>query len=145
MGIFEKFQAISIGKVSLASIMSAILTLLICMALARILRAIVKRALIKSRLDDTLKSFIKTAVNAALWVLTIIIVAETLGIPTASLVAVVSVIGLALSLSIQNIMSNLFSGITLLITRPFKAGDHVDIGTNSGRHSELQQRRAAPC
>ena len=46
--------------------------------------------------------------------------------------AVISVAGLALSLSVQSILSNLFSGITLLFTRPVAVGEFVDIGGNTG-------------
>ena len=61
-----------------------------------------------------------------------IIVAGALGIPTTSLVALISIAGLALSLSVQNILSNLFSGLTLLITKPFKAGDYVEVAGKAG-------------
>ena len=58
--------------------------------------------------------------------------ASALGINTSSLVALVSVVGLALSLSVQNILTNLFSGLTLLVTKPFAAGDFVEAAGKSG-------------
>ena len=58
--------------------------------------------------------------------------ANALGINTTSLVALVSVAGLALSLSVQNVMSNLFSGITLLIAKPFASGDFVEVAGKTG-------------
>ena len=71
-------------------------------------------------------------IGVLLWILAIIIVANALGINTTSLVALVSVAGLALSLSIQNVMSNLFSGITLLIAKPFTTGDFVEVAGKTG-------------
>lgn len=60
------------------------------------------------------------------------IVAGAFGIPTTSLVVLISIAGLALSLSVQNILSNLFSGLTLLISKPFKAGDYVEVAGKTG-------------
>lgn len=130
--IFDSLAAIRIGTLSLSAILSALLVLIICLIVSKIIRGIVGRALDKSRLEDALKSFLKSAVKVGLWILTAIIVADSLGIPSASLVAILSVAGLALSLSIQNILSNLFSGLTILGTHPFSAGDYVELGGVSG-------------
>lgn len=125
------FTTIGIGGAS--AVIRAIVIFIICFIVIKLLWRIVSRLLDRSkRIDGTLKGFISTALHIALWALAGVIVADALGINTASLVAVISVAGLALSLSVQNIMSNLFSGITLLITRPFKAGDLVDVGANTG-------------
>ena len=84
-----------------------------------------------------MKDFLLSASRVSMWFIAAIIVATTLGIDAASLVAVLSVAGLALSLSIQGIMTNLFSGITLLATRPFLAGDFVEINSVSGTVSTI--------
>ena len=114
-------------------LVSAILVFIVCVIAIRIIMKAVDKLLSRSKkLDGILQGFIKTTVHIALWALAIIIVAGALGIPTASLVAVLSIAGLALSLSVQNILANLFSGITLLITKPFGAGDLVDVAGNHG-------------
>lgn len=123
----------AIGLAGASNIVSAIVIFLICLFAIKVLTAVTGKLLDKSnKLDGTLKGFVKTALKIVLWALAIIIVAEAVGINTASLVAVLSVAGLALSLSVQNIMSNLFSGITLLITRPFVQGDLIEVGANLG-------------
>lgn len=129
---FSNLSSIAFGSISLATILSAALVFLICYIAIRILMKATKRAMDRSKLDDTLKHFIYMSVHAVLWILAVIIAAETLGIPTASLVALFSVVGLAMSLSIQNIMANLFSGITVLATHPFLAGDYIEVGANQG-------------
>ena len=58
--------------------------------------------------------------------------ANALGINTTSLVALVIVAGVALSLSVQNVLANLFSGITLLIAKPFTAGEFVEVAGKTG-------------
>lgn len=123
----------TLGLAGLSNIVTALVVFLICYVAIRLITRIVDKLLARDRkIDGTLKGFVRTALKIALWALAIVIVADTLGISTASLVTVIGVAGLALSLAVQNIAANLFSGITLLITRPFGQGDYVDIGSNSG-------------
>lgn len=133
MGYYvEEFMA-SLGLAGLTNIVSILLIALICWIAIKVVMTIVDKLLDKSKkMDGTLKGFIKTACRIALWAVAIITIAGRLGIDTASLVAAVSVVGLALSLAVQNIAANLFSGLTLLITRPFGEGDFVEVGGNAG-------------
>ncbi len=55
-------------------------------------------------------------------------VASALGIQVTSLVAVLSVAGLAISPSVQGLLSNVLSGLMLLFIKPFKVGDYVEVG-----------------
>ncbi len=132
MGFITEFLS-SIGLAGASHIVSAIVIFLICLIAIKVITVVVGKILDKSKkLEGTLKGFIKTALKIVLWALAIIIVADSIGIDTASLVAVLSIAGLALSLSVQNVMSNLFSGITLLLTRPFVQGDLIEVGANLG-------------
>lgn len=129
----EFFEDFSPAAMVINSLAPALLIFIVCLVAMKLLTALTGRLLKASRkIDAALQGFILSAVRIALWILTAIIVAEALGIPTTSLVALFSVAGLALSLSVQNIMSNLFSGITLLISRPFAAGDFVEVAGKSG-------------
>jgi len=92
----------------------------------------VARILGKTKLEKGLKSFFSVAVKVGLWILLIIIVANALGINTTSLVAVVSIAGLALSLALQDILANLFNGMTVLATKPFVSGDYISVGGDEG-------------
>jgi small conductance mechanosensitive channel len=130
--LFDSFETVSIGRLSLATLLSAVLVFLVCLIAIKILSRVASRLLKRSKMDNSLKSFIRSALKISLWALAIIIVADSLGIPTASLVAILSVAGLALSLSLQDIMSNLFSGVTILATKPFTSGDFVELGGLTG-------------
>ena len=122
-----------LGVDSAASLLSAILIFLVSWIVIKIVMKTVDRVLSKSKkIDGALTNLVRNAINIVLWIVAIIIVANALGIDTASLVALVSVAGLALSLAVQNVMSNLFSGITLLITTPFAAGDYVEAAGKAG-------------
>ena len=61
-----------------------------------------------------------------------LILCSMMGVNVTSLVALLSVVTLAISLSVQNLLTNVISGIILLGSKPFKVGDFVEIGTNSG-------------
>ncbi len=122
-----------LGIGSVEALLGAIVTLVICIIAIRIVTGIVDKLLAKNpKLDPTLRHYLSSGIRTLLWILTIIIVANALGINTTSLVALVSVAGLALSLSVQNVMSNLFSGITLLIAKPFTTGEFVEVAGKTG-------------
>jgi len=124
---------IQIGSMALSTLISAVLTFITCFIVMQIILKTLERVLRRAnKIDGTLKGFIHSAVKIVLWILTGIIVAGALGIPTTSLVALISIAGLALSLSVQNILSNLFSGLTLLVSKPFKSGDYVEVGGRNG-------------
>lgn len=124
---------IQIGSMALSTLISAVLTFITCFIVMQIILKTLERIMGRAnKIDGTLKGFIHSAVKIILWILTGIIVAGALGIPTTSLVALISIAGLALSLSVQNILSNLFSGLTLLVSKPFKSGDFVEVGGRNG-------------
>ena len=126
-------ENINIGTMALPTVGKAVLSFVICLIALNLIMKVVDKLLGKAtKIDGTLKGFIRSAARILLWILLVIIVAGALGIPTTSLVALISIAGLALSLSVQNILSNLFSGLTLLITKPFKAGDYVEVAGKAG-------------
>ncbi len=121
------------GNLALDTLVSGILTFLVCFIAIRIVKAVVTKALGKAtKLDTPVKNLISKLITTLLWALTIIIVAGAFGINATSLVAVLSVAGLALSLSVQNLLTNFFSGIMLLINKPFREGDFVELGDKVG-------------
>lgn len=88
------------------------------------------KALLK--VDATIKSFLMSFVNAALYVLLIISVIAILGIPMASIVAVLASAGLAIGLALQGALSNFAGGIMIILFKPFNVGDYISSGGNEG-------------
>ena len=132
MAFLNFLPDITIGSLSLSALISSVIILIICIVASIIINKVLRKVMKKSRVDKVLEGFIRSAVKVILWILTAVIVAESLGIPSRSLVAAFSVVGLALSLSVQNTLSNLFSGLTILITKPFAAGDFIETPDISG-------------
>ena len=85
-----------------------------------------------SKLDPSCHAFLRSTVKIVLVFLAIMLLAGTLGVDTSSLLAILSVAGLAVSLSIQESLSNLASAVVLLTTHPFKVGDFIEVGGKSG-------------
>jgi small conductance mechanosensitive channel len=107
------------------------------MIVIRIISAIVRKALSKSKLEKAAHSLIISLVNAVLYVLLALMAASSLGIDVTGIVALASVVTLAISLALQNMLTNLIGGFTLLWTHPFKSGDYVDIAGESGTVKEI--------
>ena len=72
-----------------------------------------------------------------LYLLLGLIAASALGIDVTGVIALASVLTLAVSLSVQNALTNVIGGITLLYTKPFKSGDFVEIAAESGTVQEI--------
>ena len=84
------------------------------------------------KLDQTTTRFILNAIKWLLYVVLIIAVINVLGVPIASVIAVLASAGMAVGLALQGALSNLAGGILLMVMRPFKVGDYVDAAGASG-------------
>jgi len=104
---------------------------------ARIFVKLAGNALEKSKLEKAAHSLILSLVRVALYLLTFLSAASNLGIDVSGVVALASVLTLALSLALQDMISNVIGGLTLLYTHPFHSGDYVQIGDQSGTVREI--------
>lgn len=121
-----------VSALSLEHILQVLILLLGGMVVIRILMKLVNRMLERSSALASLRVYISSVVKVLLWFLLALMVAEALNFPTTSLIALLSVAGLAVSLALQNTLSNLAGGITLLVTKPFQVGDYVEANGISG-------------
>ncbi len=113
------------------------LLLAVCLIVMKLLMSVLNRALNRLNIEKGLHTFIKSVVKILLWFLTITIILGYIGIEVTSLIALLSVIGLAVSLAIQGTLSNLAGGIQVLVSTPFKAGDYIETESISGTVSEI--------
>ena len=118
---------------------AAILLCLIvaCIAAVRILLTLFDRAMERTKLDKGIRSFLRSGLKVILTVVAICVLLGYLGVPMTSLVALISVLGMAVSLAILGMLYNLAGGITLLSAHPFSAGDFVEAGGVSGTVKEI--------
>ena len=115
--------------------------LIVCKFIINALLKISDGVMEKTKLDKGIQGFAKSAIKIGLWVLTLIFIADSLGVNTASLVALMSVASLALSLSVQGLFTNVFSGITILMTKPFVVGDYVEVAGVAGTVKDISLMR----
>lgn len=121
-----------LSSISLSKLVSAAILLVICIVFIKVLLSATSKMLERSKLEKSFHPFIRSAVKIVLTFLAVMLLAGTLGIDTSSLLAILSVAGLAVSLSIQDTLSNLASAIVLLTARPFKIGDFIEVNGKSG-------------
>ena len=98
---------------------------------------LVRKFLEKSKLEKAAHTLIVTACQVVLYILLALMVASGLGIDVTGIVALASVLTLAVSLSVQNLLTNVFGGFTLLYTKPFASEDFVEIAGQSGTVKEI--------
>lgn len=91
-----------------------------------------KKGAESERFDDTLIPVFAQTAKVLILIFTLVIVLGQFGIQTASLIAVLGAAGLAVGFALQGTLSNIASGIVLLVLRPFKVGDAVNIGGTFG-------------
>ena len=126
-----------ISSFLVASVLPAAIIFAVGVLLIRLVIGLVTKLLEKSKLEKAAHALIKTAIRVVLYVLLALIVASKLGIDVTGVVALASVLTLAVSLSVQNALTNLISGFTLLYTKPFTSGDYVEIAGQSGSVLEI--------
>jgi small conductance mechanosensitive channel len=80
----------------------------------------------KLKVDSSVKTLLRTVIKILLYIITFLTVANTLGIPITSMLAVFGIVGLAVSLAAQNSLAKLAGGLMILATHPFKAGDFIE-------------------
>ncbi len=127
----------AVGSLTVGNIIAAVIIFIIAQAFIKGLMSPIEKMLDKMKVDPTLRGFLRTVIKVVLNFVVVCIVAQSIGIPIASLLAVLGMLGLAISLSVQGALSNVANGIMLLITKPFKSGDYVSAAGIEGVIKEI--------
>ena len=90
-----------------------------------------------AKLDGAVRSFSMSAIKGALYVILAVTIINIMGVPMASVVAVIASAGVAVGLALQGALSNLAGGIMLVLFKPFHVGDYVDAAGVSGTVKEV--------
>lgn len=122
----------------LGNLIVAILIILMAFVVAGWIRArIIAIAHRYKRIDDTLFAFLGNIARYAILAFAAVFVLNRFGVQTASLVALIGAAGLAIGLALQGALSNIASGVMMVIFRPFKVGDFVEVAGHSGTVKDI--------
>ena len=119
------------------SVVGAIAVLIIGRWLAGMIRRAVVRTLERARVDSALVPFLSASAYYVVLTLVVVSVLNLFGIQTTSMIAVVGAAGLAVGLALQGTLSNFAAGAMLLLFRPFRPGDYVEVGGVAGSVAEV--------
>ena len=130
----EKFMdtAISWLKDFLPNLIGAIIILIVGMWLSGLIANIVSKAMKRAKIGTEVVTFVHSFVKIALKVLVIVAAVGTLGFNIASLITALGAATVAIGLALQDTLKNVASGITVLVNKPFKVGDYVQISGFEG-------------
>ena len=132
MDINEMLAGVTIGAITFGGVLKGFALILIGMIVIRIIMKIVDKMLDKASRLNSLRVYIRSVVRVLLYFLLVLTVAPAFGINVTSLIALLSVAGLAVSLALQNTLSNLAGGIMVLLSKPFDVGDFIESEGISG-------------
>lgn len=118
-------------------ILVVVVLLVVVSFLARWVQKAVEQGLARTSLDQTLKNFVTRVAKYVVWVMALPVALSILGVEATSLAAVLGAAGLAIGLGLQGALSNISAGILLLVLRPVRIGDLVEIQGESGEIKDL--------
>ena len=125
------------SSLSLSVLLYSLLTLVICLVAVKIIMTILKKVLARTKLDGNIAGYVLAALRVLLLIITALIVADRLGVPITSVVALLSVLSLAITLAVQTVLSNVAGGLVILATKPFTDGDYVSVAGSDGTVREV--------
>lgn len=134
----DTISQISAFAPMIISALKAIVVIIVGWFVASFISQLIKNKIVSNpRIDDTLGSF---AASAARWVILLIVliaVLQLFGIQATSLVAVLGAASLAIGLALQGTLSDLAAGVMLIVFRPYKIGQYVDVGGTAGTVKDI--------
>lgn len=120
------------------NIAAALLTLLVGYFAANLLSGGVVKVMKARRLDATVTEFVGSILKYAILVFVVIAALGRVGVQTASFVAIIGAAGLAIGLALQGSLSNFAAGFLLIIFRPIKAGEFIEVAGTAGVVQSVQ-------
>lgn len=137
--VVKSFQNLSDTLVAWApSLVGAILVLIIGFWIASWVAGLVGKAMDRGKWDDDLKPFLKSVVSVLLKVLVVITAAGVIGVEVTAFAALLAGAGLAIGMAMQGTLGHFASGVMILLFKPYKVGDLVNLQDQLGHVDEIQ-------
>ena len=137
MSVFSQ-ELLAIALSSSVNILAGLGTIIIGFWLSSKAASIVRKQMSTlQRVDKTLAPILASIIRYAGFILTLVVALGQFGVQTTSIIAVLGAAGLAIGLALQGTLSNVASGIMLLLLRPFSVGDWIETNSISGTVQEI--------
>lgn len=120
------------------TLLSALAILLIGLWLAKWLSRALERVMTRANMEVTLRGFLRNIAYAAMMVVVVVAALQQVGVPMTSVLAVLGAAGLAIGLALKDSLSNIASGVMLIVLRPFRAGDYVQAAGVEGTVEQIR-------
>lgn len=125
-------------SIDLNRVLIGLAVLAACLLATRLIMRLTNKLLKKiPQIDKSLHTMLKTALRIVLYFISIVFAANAMGVPVSSFLAVFSVVGLAVSLAVQGVLSNLAGGVIILASKPFALGDFIETDAVSGTVKDI--------
>ncbi|WP_044957375.1 mechanosensitive ion channel family protein [Butyrivibrio sp. LC3010] len=130
-GVIEKYLK-ELPDKAFALLVQAVLAIIILVIMWQVIKVIaniVEKSLLKTKIEDATAKFLAKVVRVSLEILLVFSLAAAFGMDTASIVALLGSAGVAIGLAIQGTLSDFAGGILILLSRPFRVGDYIIVGS----------------
>ena len=117
---------------ALPTVIIALVILIVGILISKLIAKIVGKAVSKSNVNGSAKSFLVSLINIILYIAVVIMALSVLNVPMSSIITILGAAGLAISLALQSCLSNLSGGFIILFTKPFTAGDIIELDETVG-------------
>ena len=115
----------------------AIVILFAASIVTRILASIMHKGMQKRQVDNAVISFLTAIVKSLIFIAALMVALNQIGVETTSFIAILGAAGLAIGLALQGSLSNIASGVLLIMFRPIRSGEYVEAAGTAGTVEEI--------
>ncbi|OIM99420.1 mechanosensitive ion channel protein [Idiomarina sp. MD25a] len=115
----------------------AIVILFAASIVTRILASIMRKGMQKRQVDNAVISFLTAIVKSLIFIAALMVALNQIGVETTSFIAILGAAGLAIGLALQGSLSNIASGVLLIMFRPIRSGEYVEAAGTAGTVEEI--------
>lgn len=133
----EDILKVGVAGFTVEKLLTAVVAAAVCLIVIKLLLGLLDRAAVRTHMEPQIKRLIRGLVKGLLIFLTIIVAMGCMNIPVTSLVALLSVAGLAFSLALQGFLSNVAGGLQIVASKPYRVGDYIEVGSCAGTVAEI--------
>lgn len=119
-------------KNALPTLIFAVFVLIIGIVIVKIIAKIISKCMKKSTVDNAAVVFLLSFIRIILYTIVVVSALTIIGVPMSSIITLIGAAGLAVSLALQSCLSNLAGGFIILLSKPFKSGDLIEIDSSTG-------------